>query len=431
MSNYVGYITKIKDVKKHSNADRLNIGRCFGNQVIVSKNTKSGDIGIYFPSGTKLGEEYAMINDLVRVKNEETGEVIKNGYLNKDKRHIRAMKLRGEISDGLFMPLKSLETFTDITKLKVGHEISKLNDVIIAEKYIPRNRKDGNVKFQSEKTKEINFKYNKFEQHINTKQLKYNLRQFKEGDLCTITLKMHGTSQRTTKTKPNIRKKWYEKLINKLNLEIKRGVDTVTGTRRVILGTFEGGYYGDNSFREKHHKILQGKLIEGETVYYEVVGYVDDEKPIMATCDNSKLGKDFVKQYGKETIFNYNCFGNQSEMYVYRMNLKKPNGDVVEYSWEQIKNRCREMEVKHVPEFETFVYTDEEDLLERVKKYIDGADPIGITHVREGVIVRIDRGNLFIAFKEKNFEFKVLEGIIKDSGKVEMEEQEEIEIGVN
>ena len=41
------------------------------------------------------------------------------GYLDPVKRNIRAIKLRGVKSDGFIMPLSSLESFGDITKLKM------------------------------------------------------------------------------------------------------------------------------------------------------------------------------------------------------------------------------------------------------------------------------------------------------------------------
>lgn len=56
-----------------------------------------------------------------------------------------------------------------------------------------------------------------------------------------------------------------------------------------------------------------------------------------------------------------------------------------------------------------------------------GKDLIGRTHVREGVVVRIENPEKFTAFKSKNFEFKVLEGIIKDNAShPDMEEAQEI-----
>lgn len=44
----------------------------------------------------------------------------------------------------------------------------------------------------------------------------------------------------------------------------------------------------------------------------------------------------------------------------------------------------------------------------------DGSDPVGKTHIREDVVVRIDNRPSFTAFKHKNFHFKVLSGIITD-----------------
>ena len=65
--------------------------------------------------------------------------------------------------------------------------------------------------------------------------------------------------------------------------------------------------------------------------------------------------------------------------------------------------------------------------MERVEKYYDGADPIGKTHVREGVVVRIANRPKFTAFKHKNWSFKCLEGICKDVAETpDMEEAEEL-----
>ena len=46
--------------------------------------------------------------------------------------------------------------------------------------------------------------------------------------------------------------------------------------------------------------------------------------------------------------------------------------------------------------------------------YYAGPDPIGKTHTREGIVVRIINRPKFAAVKHKNFEFKVLEGIISE-----------------
>lgn len=56
---YNAYITRIKNMHKHPNADRLQIGECFGNAVIVSMEYEDNQLGVYFPSDGQLSAEFA------------------------------------------------------------------------------------------------------------------------------------------------------------------------------------------------------------------------------------------------------------------------------------------------------------------------------------------------------------------------------------
>ncbi len=422
---YEAYITTLKNVRKHINADRLQVGECFGNQVIIDLSYKEGDIGIYFPTDGKLGQEYAEANNLVREKDENGNNI--GGYLDPEKRNITALKLRGEKSDGLFMPLTSLIPFGNIDKLKVGDRITTFNGNLICEKYIPRRnkvRKNGNANKQVKKVKKIEFPL--FKEHVDTEQLDYNLGEFKKGDTVYLTLKMHGTSQRTG-VLPKVENK---NIISKLkNKYLKTRYDAVTGTRRVVIDSFskETGFYGTDKFREQWHKFFKERLQKGEEVYYEVVGYVNETIPIMPDADNKKVqDKEFIKQYGNKTRFSYGCQEGFCQAYVYRMTMTNEDGYVVEYPWELVKIRCEEMGIPHVPELDKFIYTTENNLKARVNKYLDITDPIGKTHISEGVVARINNRKSFKAYKKKGFYFKVLEGIIKDAAKVpDMEEIQE------
>ena len=116
--------------------------------------------------------------------------------------------------------------------------------------------------------------------------------------------------------------------------------------------------------------------------------------------------------------------------------MTSPDGFVVEYSWEQICKRCSVMGLKTVPLLHSFIYTktfsDDRDntkeILSKVNAYISGADQLPApsvldqSHIAEGVVLRVERGNDFTAYKHKSFHFKVLEGIIKDSGAEDIEE---------
>lgn len=472
---YCGYITRLKNVRKHSNADRLLLADCFGNTVIVGLEYQEGQLGVYFPVDGQLSEEFCATNDLVRRKDENGNPA--GGYLDPEKRNIKAMKLRGEKSDGLFLPLTSLANFTTISDLKEGDTITILNGVEICKKYIPKSRRGENWHNSKRAHKPRQNFAPTFYEHVDTEQLAYHLGDFHAGDVVELTLKMHGTSGRTgylPVTKQKKQTLWQKIMRKPAHTYVE--YDYVTGTRRVVLDDkHDGGYYDDNSFRLRMAEKFEGKLHKGETVYYEIVGFVNENTPIMASVKNSKIkDKEFSKQYGEETVFSYGCsptgeweetscppdvlyvlpgfegtseiYPPRCEVYVYRMTMSNDDGDVVEMSPEQMRLRCDQMGVKYVPVFEKFIIPDMgvdidndgtadahvmtpgEYVLRKVEQYFDGPDPIGKTHIREGVVARIVNRPTIAVYKHKNFSFKVLEGIIKDTADApDMEEAQDAE----
>ena len=504
---YKAYITVLTNVRKHPNADRLQLADVFGNTVCVSLDYTEGQKVAYFPTDGQLSVEFAEKNNLVRKKDEAGNNV--GGYLEPDKRNIRAIRLRGEKSDGIALPISAFDycyAHGDAdTELFVGDVIDGcVNGHEICQKYIPR-RPDpsrahlhGGNKTRKHKTPTAPL----FAEHADTEQLAYNLGVFKPGDEVEITLKMHGTSQRTgyLPVHAGYKDSIFRRIINKIimGLKVRKdwGVDGrnalyhslkhgepiydwgyVSGTRRVVLENYEGGFYGDNQFREQHSKIFEGKLNKGETVYYEVVGFTTSGQPIMGDASNKKLNdKEFIKQYGETTRFSYGCHpdgkktmwgkdedGNysieidvpQSDIYVYRMTMTNEDGFVVEYTPDFMRYRCEQMGVKCVPvfwkgivpQFAEIMYVDKNEndrpdadeiaytkktdagewVMQMAEQFYDGPDPIGKTHVREGVVVRILNRPKFAAYKHKNFSFKVLEGIIKDTAAApDMEEAQDV-----
>ena len=471
MSEHCGYVVKIDKIEPHFNADRLQIVDIFGASVIVDLSTKQGDLGVYFPVDLQLSEEYCAQNNLVR-KLDENGNNI-GGYLEPNKRNIRAMKLRGAKSEGLFMPLESLG-YTGVTKFEIGDKIEILNGHEICRKYIPRGRKNGGSAKGGNRVRKRNVVIAPlFAEHADTEQLAYNLDAFKPNDQIEITLKMHGTSGRTGYLPKLVsyKRSLWDKIFKREGTPIYNW-GYVTGTRRVVLEDFDqlGGFYGNNKFREPHAKVFEGKLWKGETVYYEIVGFTDNGVPIMPSVSNSKVNdKEFTKMYGKTTTFSYGCepcgvetvedCGEyliekevpQSDMYVYRMTMTNEDGDVVEYTPDFMRYRCAQMGVKTVPilwsgfldpdvvnelgminpdnenEIITIPNAAGQWIKDTAEEYYDGPDPIGKTHVREGVVVRIVNRPKFTAYKHKNFSFKCLEGIAKDIAEApDMEEAQEV-----
>jgi hypothetical protein len=86
-------------------------------------------------------------------------------------------------------------------------------------------------------------------------------------------------------------------------------------------------------------------LKKGETVFFEIVGFEPNGKPIMPAVDTEKLkDKEFTKKYGKSMTFSYGCnpTDKQFDIYVYRIHMTNEDGFSIEYSWEDIKERCKE-----------------------------------------------------------------------------------------
>jgi hypothetical protein len=459
--SYNIYVTKVKNIRPAENADRLNLCEVFGNTTVVDKTVNETDLYLYLPTDGRISVEFGESNNLFRKKDDAGNNI--GGFIDAEKRNISAIRLRGNKSDGLVLPLSSLSSFGDITSLKEGDIVTVFNGHVIAEKYIPRtNHRSSNVGGNKTRKKKVNIAP-LFAEHADTEQLAYNLSAFKPGDEIEITLKMHGTSQRTgyLPVLKGYKRTLWDKITRKQGKPIYK-YDYISGTRRTVLENFDGGFYGSNEFRQQHHDKFVGKLNKGETVYYEVVGYTHTGAPIMGNGKNEKLGKDFVKQYGKETVFSYGCnpngFGDglsqyatmkdgtriaefnpepQSDIYVYRMTMTNEDGFVVEYSPDFMRYRCEQMGVKYVPVFAKAIlpnekYFDKEYpvgnyVKEMAEQFYDGVDPVGRTHIREGVVIRIVNRPKFTAFKHKNFNFKVLEGLIKDTASApDMEEAQEL-----
>ena len=465
---HCGYITTLKNVRQHPNADRLLLAECFGNTVCVSLDYFENQIGVCFPTDLQLSVEFATNNNLLRLRDENGHSIPGGGYMDPDKRNVTAIKLRGEKSDGLFLPLSCLDyCFEDgaAANLKLGDTISVVNGHEICCKYIPRqqHRRGGYSEGNKTRKKKVNIAP-LFVEHADTEQLAYNLNAFKPGDEIEITLKCHGTSQRTGHLPVfnGYKRTLLDRLLRREGTPVYE-YDLVTGTRRTVIENTEGGYYGSNEFRMPHAEFFRNKLWKNETVYYEVVGFTDTGVPIMSPASNSKMNdKEFIKQYGETTVFSYGCSpdgmkkdmwydengilcyddteAKQSDIYVYRMTMTNEDGNVVEYTPDFMRYRCEQMGVKCVPllwkgvipenpaSADDPTITAGEWIKNVAERFYDGPDPIGKTHVREGVVVRVVNRPKFCAYKHKNFSFKVLEGLVKAVAETpDMEEADGLE----
>lgn len=453
MSEHCGFVVQVKDLRPHSNADRLQILRVFEEDVIVGLDTHIGDIGVYFPCDLQLSEKFCEINNLVRKKDENGNNI--GGYMDPDKRNVKAIKLRGEKSNGLYLNITCLSEFTNISELKPGDQITILNGEEICKKYIPKCNPRGEWHGEKIKKAKVNYAPTFFE-HVDTEQVAYNLDKFHNGDEIQLTLKMHGTSGRTGHLPLlHTKRTWLDKFLRRHGKDYYE-YGYVTGTRRVVLdGKRQGGFYESDDFRHAMAAKFEGKLPKGMVVYYEIVGFQGPNgAPIMGQVANSKIkDKEFSKMYGDITTFSYGCQQSGQyerafscavdedgwttevkpccEVYVYRITMVNEDGEQIELSPDQIYTYCDKWGINHVMEFERFVIPEDvnpgEYVVRKIEQYYDGPDPIGKSHVREGVVARIMNRSKFEVYKMKNISFKILEGIYKEEADApDIEEAQEI-----
>jgi hypothetical protein len=453
--DYKAVVTKIK-VRPHPNADRLQIGNVCNVDVIVGLDTKDGDLGIYFAPDGQLSTEFAEANNLVGKTDPETGKKT-GGYFGKNRR-VRAQKFRGVNSYGFWIPINSLDFCHKQNSTWVeGTTLNTVAGVPICNKYLtPATIKS--IRGQKGLLRRQN---SLFARHFDTEHLKRNINQIPLGSIIYLTEKLHGTSGRTGYVLDEYiykRKLWTVFCCGLMNFDFRINVPskryaTITGTRKTILKErTTPGFYGNEEFRGIVEDKLKGLLRKGEIVYYEIVGYTTTGKSIMPSVGIAD--KAMKKRFGKEMSYTYGCKPSQCEIYVYRITNTNEDGIAIDLSWPMVMERCRELGIKHVPnlrpttvvgfkveamvanvagskvediyseEIRPFIYDgDSEKLIKIVDCLVRGPSTIDASHIKEGIVVRVESNKGVKAYKEKSHTFLVLEGIAKDKDDyVDMEE---------
>jgi tRNA-binding EMAP/Myf-like protein len=115
--NYLAKVVKLKGLKKHSNADRLQCVIIDFQNVITDMTAKDGDVYIFFPVECEINKDFLSYVNAFREK-ELNQDQTQTGFFEKNCR-VRAVKLRGEKSEGFIIPVHKLEEFarTAITEV--------------------------------------------------------------------------------------------------------------------------------------------------------------------------------------------------------------------------------------------------------------------------------------------------------------------------
>lgn len=201
----------------------------------------------------------------------------------------------------------------------------------------------------------------------------------------------------------------------------------VSGTRRTVMRPnklYNDSFYQGTSFRQKIHEQLESlNLHKGETLYYEVVGQTDKNNFIMPP--HNIEDKELRKTYGDKMIYKYGCKEGENKILIYRITHMTEDGEQIDLSWPQIVARCKQLGLETVVLLEgPIIYDgDKEKILKKLKILSSGPDPLDKSHIKEGVVVRVEHEDMWDALKYKSFWFTTLEGIrANDDGFIDLED---------
>ena len=248
-----------------------------------------------------------------------------------------------------------------------------------------------------------------FPKHMDTDQWAYYKDQIPVGSILTISEKLHGTSHRAGIVLNDERLWWQFWKPRYVRLD---------GSRNVILGSSSGqGFYSSDEFRSKAVHTVGRK---GEVLFGEIVGWVDPTTPIMpgAKIDKKELPAEFA-QYGEHMTYTYSQQPGHCEFFIYRIVQFNEDGEGVELSDAQVRKRAEQLGYRCPYHFLTYVHVNPDDSDIGVRSCM--GDPslpslIDPTHIREGVVIRVDQPDGHTKFyKSKSYAFKLLEGIIKSN----------------
>jgi hypothetical protein len=441
--NYVCSVIKIEHLYPIEGADKIQ--RCLvnGNDVVVSKNVKIGDIMLYFVSGTKLNVDYCKYNDLLTDAEMNRNKV--KGYISHKQFRVKAIKLKGIISDGILMPLESLNMGIDLEmwgkdyerELKVGDEFNIINDITICEKYFVPCRNGNPGGSAPKQPKKIDrLVENQFYFHNDTDNLRKNIHKINPDDIIGIHYKKHGTSIVVGNVLVKKNLKWYERVAKKLGIQvIDTQYDIVYSSRKVIKNQYLNeetgvGYYGDDIWGVVAKEI--GHLIpKNWTLYGEVLGFTPGGSPIQGKYD-------------------YGCNVGEHKFYVYKISVVNSDGKVIYLTDKQIEEYCEKVGLLYK---DTFIYYGSIDNLFESKEFMDW-DVLVREETRdlwqetlldyleykynekdcymctnkvpeEGIILRVEKLEYYEAYKLKSKRFILMESDAQEKEETNLEDNQD------
>lgn len=422
--NYTAQVIGLPKKVAVSGLDNLVQVTHLGNNCLIQKDSDAAGIYLFFPAGAVLDPKFLFNNNLFR-HGMNNLDSTKTGFFD-DSGRVKSIKFKGVISTGFIIPVVSLGYLINPSELKIGDSFTDIDGNVICSKYVKKQRGFSSgakiPKFDIETLVAPKFA----PEHTDTHQLLKNSNRLSPASLVTITYKLHGTSIRVFHTKTKRKLGIVEKCLKSMGLKIQdHEYSYLVGSRRVIKS---------NNFRSLTNKTilkndlwtmvarnnLEGKLLQGEAVYGEIVG------------------ADFT---GAAIQLDYSYGFPGPKLFIYRITQINAEGFEIDLSWQQVQQRAEQLGIDTVPQLYSgrlneflqayqIPITPTEDsngllpALEAVfcEKLLEQPSILDRMIVEEGFVIRQENYPRVTAYKIKSRSFQLHESKLQDKDIADVEE---------
>ena len=444
--NYLSKIVNITEFRDHSDPEVNKLKCCtIGSFNIITGIDSEPGLYVYFPALSCINGDFLSYANLYRHKelNKDPGQ---SGMFD-DNGRVKAIKLRGELSEGFIIPVAILENYIisvtnkELENVKEGVEFDSVSDgekeFWISKKCVVKEPPISNPstgKISKKVPKGLNKIIDtQFRFHYSTTLIKKCPNIITPESRIQLSYKIHGTSGISAYVLCKQSLNWKQKIAKWLTGYEFNKYDYIYASRTVIKNKYYNqnvgdDYYGVDVWAEAD-KVVKPCLSRGMTAYYEIVGYLPNGGCIQKKYDYGCIPPKEGEVYTPEKHF---------KVRVYRVTYTNIDGKVLEYTPHQVQQWCAKVGLTPVeecycglakdlyPELDPATHWSENfiDKLANDKRfYMEMDSPHCVNKVpHEGVVIKIDDG-VTRAFKLKCFRFINKEQELLDKGENNIEDQ--------
>lgn len=445
--NYLAKIVKIENFHKHSDPEVTKLKCCCidGFNIITGIDSEPG-LYVYFPTACCINPKFLSYANLYR-HGELNVDQTKTGMF-EDNGRVKAIRLRGELSEGFIIPIVVLENWVMSTvnvelKVEEGTEFDSIEHdgktFWVNKKYIPKNTRTSGAPGSGNSGKGKQPKgldkiiENQFRFHYDTVLIKKCPHVLHPNDLISITSKVHGTSGISAYVLCKQELNWKQKIARWLTGEEFDKYDYLYSSRSVIKNQYynrnvQSGFYGVDVWRYADD-VVRPCLSKGMTAYYEIIGFLPNGGYIQKNYDYG-----YIPPVGDEAY----TYGKHFGVQIYRVTITDVSGKVHEFSAREVQLWAQMVGLVPVEQYyygyAKDLYPDldpsehwNENFLSKLANdknfYMECNSPTCDNKVpHEGIVIKIENMKSE-AFKLKCFKFLDGEGKALDKGEVDIESE--------